>query len=72
MKIILPIFFALLIWITLLKLFFDNVEDFWKTAKEESFWFAVAIVFDTRLGGIRFLIFVAVGIFGGGLLYSFL
>ncbi len=72
MKIILPIFFALLIWIALFKLFFGGVEDFWKTAKKESFWFAVALIFDTRFGGIRFLIFAAVGILGGALLYSFL
>lgn len=72
MKVILPILFALVIWVALFKLFFDDSEDFWETAKENSFWFAVAMLFDTAFGGVRFLIFAAVGIMGGALLYNFL
>ena len=72
MKIFFCVVFAVVIWIALYKLFFDDADDFWKTAKENSFWAAVAMIFDADFGGVRFLIFAAIGIIGGILLYNLL
>ena len=72
MKIILPILLTILIWVGLFKVFFTDAEDFWETAKENSFWFAVGIILDTHLGGIKFLIFVCIGVLAGALLYNLL
>jgi len=72
MKVFLSVSLALVIWIALYKLFFDDAEDFWKTAKENSFWAAFDLLFDTTFGGVRFFIFAALGILGGFLLYNLL
>ena len=72
MKIILSIFFAAAIWIALFKVFFFDVEDFWENAKENTFWFAVDLIFDANYGGVRFLIFIVTGLLGGTLLYQLL
>ena len=72
MKILFSILFAIVIWTALYKVFFDDVDDFCETARENSFWFAIGLILDTHFGGIRFLIFAAVGISCGALLYSLL
>jgi hypothetical protein len=72
MRIFFAVIFAFIIWIALFKMFFDDAEEFWETAKENSLWFAISLIFDTVLGGVRFLIFAAVGIIGGILLYNLL
>lgn len=72
MKIFVSIIFAMAFWIALYKVFFDDVEDFWKTAKENTFWFAVGLLFDTHWGGIRFLLWLASGVLGGALVGSLL
>ena len=72
MKIFFSVCLAFVIWIALFKLFFDDPDDFWETAKENSFWAELDMIFETSLGGVRFLIFAAIGVIGGILLYNLL
>lgn len=75
MKLIFSILFAFIVWCLLFKFFFDDFEDLKKTTKNNLFWLAIDFILDSLLnsssnfGGIRFLIFVGIGLLGGFLLY---
>lgn len=75
MKLIFSSLFTFIIWIFLFKFFFDDFEDLKKTTKNNLFWLAIDLILDSLLnsssnfGGIRFLIFVGIGLLGGFLLY---
>lgn len=75
MKLIFSSLFTFIIWFLLFKFFFDDFEDLKKTTKNNLFWLAIDFILDSLLnsssnfGGIRFLIFVGIGLLGGFLLY---
>lgn len=78
MKLIFSSLFTFLIWFLLFKLFFDDFEDLKKTAKNNLFWGTIDFILhsllnaDTGIGGIRFLIYAALGLLGGFSLYLIL
>jgi len=75
MKLLFSSLFTFIIWFLLFKFFFDDFEDLKKTTKNNLFWLAIDFILDSLLnsssnfGGIRFLIFVGIGLLGGFLLY---
>lgn len=75
MKLIFSSLFTFIIWFLLFKFFFDDFEDLKKTTKNNLFWLAIDFILDSLLnsssnfGGIRFLLYVGIGLLGGFLLY---
>lgn len=78
MKLIFSSLFTFIIWFLLFKFFFDDFEDLKKNAKNNLFWGTIDFILqsllnaETGIGGIRFLIYLAVGLLGGFLLYVIL
>ena len=49
----------------LYKVFFPDIDDFWQTAKENTFWFALSLLFDTTFGGVKFILWLLIGVIAG-------